>query len=136
MSQLRLEHIGLAARDPRTLKEWYERVLAARLVLVLSDDPPAFLIDVVGTLIEIYSADSVTDLTRNNKLAGWRHIALGVTSLSDARRVLEQRGLKFTEAVKPAGGGGQVLFFSDPEGNLFHLVERPQGWRHTPAIGT
>jgi predicted enzyme related to lactoylglutathione lyase len=33
------------------------------------------------------------------------------------------------EPVKPAGGGGRVLFFSDPEGNLFHLVERPVGWK-------
>ena len=27
--------------------------------------------------------------------------------------------------VKPAAGGGRILFFTDPEGNLLHLVERP-----------
>ena len=26
--------------------------------------------------------------------------------------------------IKPAGGGGRVLYFSDAEGNLLHLVER------------
>jgi hypothetical protein len=35
--------------------------------------------------------------------------------------------VKFTEQPKPAGGGGRVLFFADAEGNLLHLVERPQG---------
>jgi len=33
----------------------------------------------------------------------------------------------FTETVRPAAGGGQVLFFEDGEGNLLHLVERPAG---------
>jgi predicted enzyme related to lactoylglutathione lyase len=37
---------------------------------------------------------------------------------------LERRGLEFTEEIKPAGGGGRVLFFQDLEGNLLHLVER------------
>jgi hypothetical protein len=32
--------------------------------------------------------------------------------------------VEFTEDLKPAGGGGRVLFFQDPEGNLLHLVER------------
>ena len=45
-------------------------------------------------------------------------------SLETARALLEQRGVKFTEAVKPAGGGGRVLFFRDAEDNLLHLVER------------
>jgi hypothetical protein len=36
----------------------------------------------------------------------------------------ESATLQFTEDIKPAGGGGSVLFFQDPEGNLLHLVER------------
>jgi hypothetical protein len=33
----------------------------------------------------------------------------------------------FDDPIKPAGGGGRVLFLKDPEGNLLHLVERPSG---------
>jgi predicted enzyme related to lactoylglutathione lyase len=32
----------------------------------------------------------------------------------------------FEDSIKPAGGGGRVLFFKDCEGNLLHLVERPE----------
>ena len=119
-----LEHIGIAARDATALREWYERVLGAELVWEISKEPAAALVNLGGVTIEIYSADRNSELTRDNKLAGWRHIALRVDSLERARAMLEDCGVVFTEPVKPAGGGGRVLFFSDPEGNLLHLVER------------
>ena len=42
-----------------------------------------------------------------------------------AKAELETRGVTFTEEIRPAAGGGRVLFFKDGEGNLLHLVERP-----------
>jgi glyoxylase I family protein len=119
-----LEHIGLAARDPAALIQWYQRVLGADLVWDISQSPPAALLNLGGTMLEIYSADSASELTANNKLAGWRHIALRVESLEQAKSLLADRGVNFTEQIKPAGGGGRVLFFNDLEGNLLHLVER------------
>ena len=118
------EHIGIAAQDATALRAWYQRVLGAELVWEISKEPPAALINLGGVTIEIYSADRSSEVTRDNKVAGWRHIALRVDSLENARAVLEDRGVVFAEPVKPAGGGGLVLFFSDPEGNLLHLVER------------
>lgn len=76
-------------------------------------------------MIEIYQADSSLGETGDNKLGGWRHVALRVASIEAAKTDLEKRGVQFPEPVKPAGGGGHVLFFKDPEGNLLHLVERP-----------
>ena len=119
-----VEHIGLAAKDAAGLRAWYERVLGAELMWEISKEPPAALITLGGATIEIYTADTSSELTRNNKLAGWRHIALRVESLEHAKNLLMDRGVNFTEGEKPAGGGGRVLFFSDPEGNLLHLVER------------
>ena len=51
-------------------------------------------------------------------------MALRVDSIEASRTELERRGVKFAEEIKPAGGGGRVLFFRDAEGNLLHLVER------------
>ncbi|MGO8930155.1 MAG: VOC family protein [Limisphaerales bacterium] len=121
-----VEHLGLPARDPAALKDWYVRLLGAEVVFRSDQTPPAFLLALPGQLmIEIYGADSSLPQTSDNKLSGWRHVALRVDSLAAAKAELEQRGLKFTEEIKPAGGGGRVLFFQDPEGNLLHLVERP-----------
>ena len=76
-------------------------------------------------MIEIYAGELAVPQTSHNKLNGWRHVALRVDSISSAKAELEKRGVELTEAIKPAGGGGSVLFFQDPEGNLLHLVERP-----------
>jgi glyoxylase I family protein len=120
-----VEHLGLPARDPAALKDWYVRMLGAKVVFDNHQTPPAFLLALAGgVMIEIYGGDSALPQTSDNKLNGWRHVALRVESIAAAKVELEQRGLKFTEDLKPAGGGGSVLFFQDPEGNLLHLVER------------
>jgi len=120
-----VEHIGLAARDTVALKAWYARVLGAREVFTDGKTPPAFLLEIqAGAMIEIYPAGTALVETGNNKLAGWRHLAIRVESIESAREELAKRGVAFEEPTKPAGGGGQVLFFKDGEGNLLHLVER------------
>ena len=106
------------------------RVLGAGLVFSKGQGSPAFLLRLPGcVMVEIYSGDFALPETSNNKLNGWRHLALRVESLGSAKTELESRGVKFTEGTRPAGGGGTVLFFQDPEGNLLHLVERPSDSR-------
>jgi len=120
-----LEHIGLAAADTAALRDWYVRVLGARAVFGDGKSPPAFMLELPGGLwLEIYPSHSSSVDTGNNRLAGWRHLAIRVDSLEASRDELSTRGVAFEEAIKPAGGGGRVLFFRDSEGNLLHLVER------------
>jgi glyoxylase I family protein len=119
-----IEHLGLPARDPVALKEWYVNTLDAQ-VAFQNNTPPMFLLRAAGgVMIEIYAGETALKETANNKLNGWRHVALRVDSIEAAKAGLEKRGVAFTEEIKPAGGGGRVLFFQDPEGNLLHLVER------------
>ena len=121
-----VEHIGLAAQDPARLKDWYASTLGAKLIYQTDTIPPAFFLELPGGLvIEIYSCGFAQTATSDNTLAGWRHLALRVDSIEAARAELSQRGVEFSDAIKPAGGGGRVLFFKDSEENLLHLVERP-----------
>ena len=123
------EHFGVAAADANALKEWYLGVFDAKVLRNLSDRPPAWLIELPGSFwIEIYTAESKI-APQSNRTTGWRHLALRVDSIDAARQHLVAKGVAFEEPIKPAGGGGRVLFFSDPEGNLFHLVERPSAWQ-------
>lgn len=127
MINARVEHVGLSARDPETLKDWYVRVLDAWVVLANPGPPPAFFLALPGggALLELYPATRTLPEIGDNTLVGWRHVALRVNSIEAARDALVARGVAFPDPIKPAGGGGRVLFFRDPEGNLLHLVERP-----------
>jgi len=127
-----IEHIAIPAADAIALKNWYISTLGAREVWNNGQTPPTLLISLPGGgWFEIYaSTGTPTPEDRgNNKLAGFRHIALRVDLLDAAKAELEKRGVKFPEAERPAAGGGRILFFADCEGNLLHLVERPKDWK-------
>lgn len=124
---LTIEHIGLAAQDPQQLKSWYVMALGAEVVFDSGATPPSYLLRLGGegaAMVEIYPASHGVPETGYNRLGGWRHVALRVQSIETAQEALAARGVEFTDPIKPAGGGGRVLFFKDPEGNLIHLVER------------
>jgi catechol 2,3-dioxygenase-like lactoylglutathione lyase family enzyme len=124
-----VEHIAIPAADPTALKNWYERVLGARLLWDNGQQPLLCLMEMPGGLwLEIYAAEAPLPERSNNKLAGFRHLALRVDSLTAAKAELEARGVVFTETPRPAMGGGTILLFADLEGNLLHLTERPAGF--------
>ena len=123
--KISVEHIAIVAKDPVALKSWYERVLGAKPVFDNGQTPPLCLISLGNVWFEIYAADKSLPDTANNKLAGFRHLALRVDSLDAAKAELEKCGVKFNEAERAAAGGGRIIFFEDCEGNLLHLLERP-----------
>ncbi len=125
-----IEHVAIPSANPVALKNWYERVLGAREIFSNGQNPPTCLLALPGGgWLEIYAADSTPANRGHNKLAGFRHLALRVPAMEAAKAELEKRGVKFTEEVRPAAGGGRVLFFADLEGNLLHLVERPEDFQ-------
>jgi len=121
------EHLAIPSKNPAGLRDWYVRVLGAREIFNNGQNPPTLLIALPGGgWFEIYASDASLPERGNNKLQGFRHVALRVDSIGAAKAELETRGVKFTEEIRPAAGGGQILFFEDGEGNLLHLVERPK----------
>ena len=128
--QFAVEHLGLPARDPAALADWYVRTLDATLTHTDGETPPALFARLPGgVLLEIYPARATHPETANNQLAGWRHVALRVDSIAATKSLLESRGVKFPKEIASAFAGGHVLYFADPEGNLLHLVERPADGR-------
>jgi glyoxylase I family protein len=127
-----IEHIAIPSPNPGALKNWYERVLGAREIFNSGQNPPTYLIALPGGgWFEIYLAEGAPENRGDNKLAGFRPIALRVDSLDAARAELEKRGVRFPEPERPAAGGGRVLFFADGEVNLLHLVERAANFKNS-----
>jgi len=84
-----VEHIAIPATNPVALKNWYERVLGAKAVWDNGQNPPTCLIALANVWFEIYQADAPLTERGNNKLAGFRHLALRVPSLQAAKAELE-----------------------------------------------
>jgi glyoxylase I family protein len=125
-----IEHVGVPASNPAALRDWYVRTLGAHELFNNGQNPPTCLVAFSGGgWLEIYAAEARLAECGNNKLAGFRHLALRVDSIEAARAELQRCGVKFDEETRPAAGGGKVLFFEDAEGNLLHLVERPKDFR-------
>ena len=122
-----IEHIALPARNLAALRDWYVAKLGATCTAANGAEPPFFIkLPGATTTFEMYEAAGSVPQTSDNGLAGWRHLALRVDSIEAARKELEARGVVFNDPIKPAAGGGRVLFFKDCEGNLLHLVDRPK----------
>ncbi len=130
-----VEHFAVPSTNPAALKEWYQKMLGAGLLFDNGRTPPTCLISLGNVWLEIYQADSQPVQRDHNGMAGFRHMSLKVDSIAQARRELEEKGVVFTEAVRPAAGAGQVLFFKDLDGNLLHLVERPEGFHFSETSG-
>ena len=123
---LSVEHVGLPARNVVALRDWYVTKLGAECIAPTGNEPPLFIRPPgSAAMFELYQASGANPVTEDNGLAGWRHLALRVDSIEAARKALESRGVTFIDPIKPAAGGGRVLFFKDGEGNLLHLVDRP-----------
>ena len=122
-----IEHIALPALNVTALRDWYVAKLGATCIAPNGTEPPYFIkLPGATTTFEMYAATGSVPQTEDNGVAGWRHLALRVDSIEAARKELEARGVVFNDPIKPAAGGGRVLFFKDGEGNLLHLVDRPK----------
>jgi glyoxylase I family protein len=116
-----MEHVGLCAEDPKTLVEWYVRILGFRIVRTLEET--SFIRAHDSGMLEIYPAKHSTDLV-DNVHRGLRHIAHSVSNLDAEIIRLRSAGVAVPEdgiVMKP---DMKLAFFRDPEGNLLHLVER------------
>jgi catechol 2,3-dioxygenase-like lactoylglutathione lyase family enzyme len=115
-----IEHAAIASVDPQKLAAWYVDTLgfaisynSGRTVFVKAPD---------GSLIEIITAEG-DRAAQTMKQPGLRHLALTVNSFEDDYARLRSAGVQFHGEPQDAKGV-KVVFFSDPEGNYLHLIQR------------
>jgi glyoxylase I family protein len=117
-----LEHTAIASPDPKRLAEWYVRTLDFRINYTYEGN--YFVRAKNGTMIEIIP--SVGERApQQMKDPGIRHMAITVDDFDAASEELRKRGVEFLG--QPIGiQGNRLLFFSDGDGNILHLIQRPQ----------
>jgi catechol 2,3-dioxygenase-like lactoylglutathione lyase family enzyme len=75
-----------------------------------------------GTMLELIHAEGDRPAT-TTKTPGIRHLALTVSDFDTAFVRLTAKGVHFiTEPMESKGN--RVVFFTDPEGNILHLLQR------------
>lgn len=115
-----IEHAAICAADFVALADWYVDMLGFEInykstgaIFVRAED---------GSMIEIFPAEGERPATAL-RTPGLRHLALTVTDFDAAYTRLIARGIHFiTEPMESKGN--RVVFFTDPEGNILHLLQR------------
>ena len=115
-----IEHTAIAAADIASLARWYVDTLgftinyqSANAIFVKASD---------GTMIELIHAEG-DRAAQTMKTPGIRHLALTVDDFDAVYAHLQSRNVSFVSEPQDVRGN-RVVFFTDPEGNYLHLLQR------------
>jgi catechol 2,3-dioxygenase-like lactoylglutathione lyase family enzyme len=117
---LGIEHTAITSPAPKPLAAWYVDTLgfavcyeSASTVMVRAQN---------GFVVEITTGEGERP-SQTLKTPGIRHMAILVNDFEKEYAALRARGVAF--AGDPLESkGNKVVFFTDPEGNYLHLLQR------------
>ena len=117
-----IEHLAIASPNPARLAQWYVDHLDFVINYRSSKSTTHFVKAPNGVMIEII--ESRNQLTpAHMRDAGLRHIAIAVSDFAAAHARLREKGVHFLTEPETSGGNS-VVFFSDADGNIVHLLHR------------
>ena len=121
---LGIDHPAVAAEDVDSLSDWYIEMLGYEKVF--RHDKPVWILRARdGSLLEVMPRDGTPRPERTTWTPGWSHLAIRVRDFDSAQALLEDMGVQWTDLEAEAIGGGRVRNFTDPDGNMLQIVERP-----------
>ena len=121
-----IEHIGIIARDPDSLRQWYVTALGFRLIVRDDGRGTAFVMTPDGrSILEFTQAERDRGVLPYNA-PGLRHIAIAVDpeDADRASRLLKADRVEVLEEYQKLPKGQHLFYFRDPEGTVLHLIAR------------
>ena len=118
-----VEHVAIASQNPRHLAEWYVNHLEFRQIYEF--DGNYFVKAMNGSILEIIPAQHPRT-PQDMYDPGIRHMAITVSDFDSAYRSLQAKQISFVNEPFSTPQGNRVVFFTDCEGNLLHLIQRAQ----------
>ncbi len=119
-----IEHLGIYSKDTAALKDWYLRVLGFKVV---SDNGKGtyFIKAPGGGMIELVNAVEDGGVL-GDKVSGLRHVALWVDNFEEMVEKLKEEKVVVVSDAVVGPTGVKTFFFRDPDGNVLHLINRPE----------
>ena len=115
-----LEHTAIASPDPRRLAQWYVDTLDFHINFEYSGN--YFVKAANGTMLEIIPSEGER-APQAMKDPGIRHLAIAVEDFDTAHADLKTKSVNFLTDVMN-NQGNRLVFFSDADGNILHLIAR------------
>ncbi|HYO84004.1 MAG TPA: VOC family protein [Bryobacteraceae bacterium] len=117
-----LEHTAIASPDPQRLAQWYADNLEFRINFEYAGN--YFVRARNGSMLEIIPSEGERG-SNKMKDPGIRHLAIEVEDFDRGCEQLQAHGIEFV-AGPFENQGNRLVFFTDCDGNLLHLISRPQ----------
>ena len=115
-----LEHTAIASPDPLRLAQWYVDYLEFHINFEYAGN--YFVKAANGTMLEIIPSEG-DRAQQKMKDPGIRHLAIAVDNFDVAHEQLKAKSVKFLGEPFTTQGN-RLVFFSDADGNILHLIER------------
>lgn len=122
-----IEHVAIFGKDTAALKDWYVETFNFRVVYD-SGKGTYFLMAPDGAMIELVTATEDGGVL-GEKVSGMRHIALAVDNFEEAVEQLKAKNVEVVSEPVVTSAGVKTFFFRDPEGNVLHLIYRPEAFK-------
>jgi glyoxylase I family protein len=114
-----LEHTAIASPNPERLANWYVRHLEFHINFTY--DGNYFVKAANGTVLEIIPSEGER-AEQAMKSPGLRHLAIAVDDFDAAAAALAGSGVELQKPFEVKGN--RLVFFTDCDGNLIHLIHR------------
>jgi glyoxylase I family protein len=118
-----IEHTAIASPDPERLAQWYVEHLGFQINYRSKNSRTHFVKAPDGSMIEIIEASGPAAGPNKMNDPGIRHMALTVDDFDVVVRQLKDKGVAFLGEPSKKGGNS-VVFFTDADGNILHLLQR------------
>lgn len=121
-----IEHVAILSNDTKRLSDWYKDMFDLKTVYD-NGKGTFFLAFESGDMIEFVMSD-VLEEKKTHTTCGIRHLAFSIDDADFMAMVdkLKASGAEVVSEVSANAKGIKTFFFRDIDGNVCHLIVRPE----------
>jgi len=123
-----IEHTAVFSNDATRLTDWYAANLGFAKVYD-NGKGTYFVKSSDGSMFEIIQTEDRTEIPRDHTAKGLRHVALKVGGVEELKKKADEliaAGVEVISGPDVSPKGIAAFFFRDPDGNVLHLIYRPE----------